>query len=648
VSQKKNSLWKVGRQSTMRQWRSTPTYFFLVWRWGTWIFALIALLTLPRPLRPHVASTLSICLVITFLYTLMVTLYAPVSRVLLTRLSHRQGKAVAQASKSLGRGRRRSKRDRPQLPGTKEEVRILRPLLDTRNMYLNVAIDGLDVVVCGLITYFSAVNQGTPFGAASPFYRYGLSTVLVAGFTYGYRGGLLAAFGYSLFIIFGAFVYPPGQSIYYDPAGRLFDLSSSLIDAPLVALLAAYVARQLNKAIQSKHREQDNARRQRALRGVSETLVLGISDQIQLLRNSVKAIRQGGHFDKLVIALVKHDKGEEPRPDFDTYAETDISSVQHPDVSEELVTLVTKTGRRHTSFDPLSETRQGSRYGVARLYQPFFKEHQLYLVIGAESTRYTPFEARQEEFLAIVGPQLVVALENIRLTQETAALAAIAERSRLARDIHDGVAQLLYMLSLNSETCLAQVECVAETAEDGDRALAPVSRNLEKLVTISKQALWEMRHYMFMLRPMLGGDSTLTQMLTSQLREFETISGLSVRLEVDGVEEDLNGNQQGNRRRDQVGIAIFRITQEALTNAYKHAQASQLEVCLRHRSECITVEINDNGQGLVIPSDTSDSGRIYSGRGLQGMRERASELGGSLNIVANATGGTRIVASIPL
>lgn len=638
---REDSIFKAIPQSTLRQWRSTPTYFFLIWRWGTWIFALVRLITLTPPIDQQFAWTLRIGLIFSFIYTLVVTLYTPITRVLTLRQSRKR-----KAS--------RARKTRRRLPGSQDGNSILRPLLDTRNVYLNAAIYCLDVVICGLLTYFCAVDQGVPFGASSPFYRYGLSAVLVAGFTYGYPGGLLAALGYSLFSILGAFIPPPGQNPAlpaYNLAFLGYDISASTIDAPLIALLAAFVAGQLNKAIASKRREQENVRRERVLRGVSETLVTGSSDQVQLLRSTVKALRQGGHFEKLVIALIKHDKDKEPHPDFDTYAEAVISDAEHPDVSEELVILVAKTGRPHKSFDLLSSpsnSAESSDYGIARLYLPFFQDKRIYLVIGAESTRYTPFDKRQEEFLAIIGPQLIVALENIRLTAETAELATVAERTRISREIHDGVAQLLYMLSLNSETCMTLLERAAALSDETRRALAPVNQNLEKMVAISKQALWETRHYMFMLRPMLSGDTTLTQMLASQLREFEAISGLPTHLKVEGNEELRSSDQQRNLRKVQVGTAIFRITQEALTNAYKHAEASKLEVHLHHLPDRIRVEISDNGKGLKTSDPLSHTENVYSGRGLQGMRERAMELGGTLEIGSNSSSGTCVLASIPL
>lgn len=635
---KKSNFLKTIPRSTLRQWRSTPTYFFLIWRWGTWFFALVWYLTLYSPV-PNVLPMIRVCLALAVVQSLIVTLYAPVSRILLTQW---RGKSTRRSEHHLV-----AHRQKRQLPGNDENARLLSPLVNTHNAYWNASIYVIDVLICGLLTYFGAVNSNPSFGDGSPFYRYGLSAVLVCGFTYSYGGGLLAALFYSVFAILGAFIPPPGQILPPDAANLNFNIAGSLIDAPLVALLAAYVAGQLNRAIQSKRREQEHVRREQALRGVSEILVTGSNDQVVLLRRSVKAIRQGGHFEKLVIALLTHDTNGVSRPDFDTYVEADLSTEEYPDVSEELVSLVAKTGQRHTSFDLLSTRLDASQYGIARLYQPFLKNGQPYLVIGAESTRYTPFEQRQVEFLATVGPQLVVALENIRLTAETATLATLAERGRIAREIHDGIAQLLYMLSLNSENCLALVERTVDATEKESNAFTAVKQHLEKQVAISKQALWETRHYMFTLQPLISGDSTLTHMLTTQLQEFEAISGLPARLEVEGYEEALNGDQQRNQRRLQVGTAIFRITQEALTNAYKHAEASQLEIFLRHHPERITVEISDNGKGMALSGYAPGSGKLYSGRGLAGMSARAAELGGTIEFRSNATGGTRVIASIP-
>lgn len=637
-------------QATLRRLRSTPTYFFLIWRWGTWLYAFAWYLSLHTPI-----NTVLIPLIVTFVQVLAVTLYAPVFKVFLPRLPRLNFRGGQSRRLSARRQRRLIKNSQVPVLAVDEEASIFRPLVETPNSYWNMAIYALDVIICGLVMYFSAADANPPFGDGSPFYRYGLSSILIAGFTYRYTGGLLAALGYSLFVVFGAFFPPPGQHRPYAIFQNPQDLVGSLIDAPLVALLSAYMSTLLNNYMRTKRREQDHARRERYLREVSNSFVSPVSDRLQLLQQRIKDIRRGGHFERVLITLVLHEEGEAPSADPDAQIQAGLIDEHIPDTSAELIAQVIHTGKKSITFEPIGEEE---RYGIARLYQPFYKDGQAYLVIGAESTRQTPFDQMQEDFLAIIGAQLVIVLENIRLTEQTAELAAAAERSRIAREIHDGVAQLIYMLSLNSETCAALVERVADSSEEDAQALAPVSERLEKLVMLSKQALWETRHYMFSLKPLILGTTTLTQMLNNQLREFEAISGLSTHLEVVGNEEMPNGGQQEARRIAQVGTAVFRITQEALSNAYKHAGASEISVYLRHRPGGIEVEISDDGKGLQAATQSDDPGAnstdgtrpmpIYSGHGMRGMRERAEELGGTFEVWPGATHGTHVMVRIPI
>src|SRR5436305_12807617 len=126
------------------------------------------------------------------------------------------------------------------------------------------------------------------------------------------------------------------------------------------------------------------------------------------------------------------------------------------------------------------------------------------------------------------------------------------------------------MMSLNTETCAALVERLASISEEEAQMLLPLAQRLDSLVTISKQALWETRHYMFTLKPLISGNITLPQMLTGQLREFEAISGLPVDFEIEGDEDEerINGDQWRARRVAQIVTAIIRITKEELTHAY--------------------------------------------------------------------------------
>lgn len=671
MSQSKKTL-KAIPGTTLRRLRNTPSYFFLLWRWIMWIFALIWIEANPySPDQLRLANTL---LLITFLQSLVVTLYAPVFQIFFPWLPGLSRLRLPRQAKQ----RLREKQRRmvwgfrhPRTLAEDEEADILTPLARTRNQYWDIALYSLDVIICGLVTYYGGALGDQPFGNGSPFYRFGFSAAFAAAFAYRYRGAIAASLGYDLFILLGVLVPPPGAVHHVVTA---IDLESSFIDVPIAAILAAYLATLLSNYTRTKREVQDNARTQQALVRVGETLIRGASDRQQLLQQSVVQMRQGGHFQRLVLALVEHDT-EEPYKEqqtkqsqklhLNTSIGTDVTDNILPEAHRDFFEQVLHTG---TTLNLFEAERGSDGYGIARLYLPLLKDGRIQVILGAESRRQTPFGEKQEKFLTISGTQLLIVLENMRLAEQSAELAAVAERGRIAREIHDGVAQLVYMLSLHSETCATQARRIVEASDEEDvELLTPLADRLDKLVTISKQALWETRNYMFHLKPLMSGTSTLSQMLTNQLREFETISGLTTHLTVldntNGEQTTNTTNTTGNVQEQpltqqdaQVGAAIFRIVQEALTNAYKHAEATRIDVSLHREPERITVEIADNGHGIpssLYSYDLAQHGthgtaqRLYSGHGLRGMRERAEELQGTFAISQIPGGGTKIRVSIP-
>ncbi len=624
--------------TTLRRLRNTPSYFFLIWRWSMWLYALIVILGYGYdPLRFRIGVIL---LAVTLAQTLFVTFYAPLLYLLLPHITRLTPLFARKA-------RRLPKRVRPLAED--EEADILTPLASTRNIYGDITLYSVDLLICGLAMYYGGALGNPPFGAGSIFYRYGISTVFAAAFAYRYRGGLTVAVGYDLFVILGMLIPPPGA---IQHVADVIDIVGSLIDVPLVALLAAYIATLLSHYAQSKRREQDNVRRQQALVRVSETLLRGAPDIQTTLQRSIAQIRQGGHFQRLALALFElpDDEASHPTQQYwtiHTYIEDYIPGDFPPTHTEALFQQVAQSGRNVVTFERLSE--KTGPYGTARLYIPFFKGKRVQMVLGAESIRQTHFSERQERFLTISGTQLLVTLDNIRLTEETVKLAAVAERGRIAREIHDGIAQLVYMLSLNAETCAAQANRIAEASEEDAELLLPLAQRLEKLVTISKQALWETRNYMFNLKPLMSGSTTLTQMLKNQLREFEAISGLTAQLDVTS-ETELSEELLHSHHYAQVGTAIFRIVQEALTNAYKHAEATRILVYLSQQPTQIEIEVRDNGHGLIPMQETNgtEQTHLYSGYGLRGIRERVEELGGIFEISQIPDSGIRVYVCIPI
>jgi signal transduction histidine kinase len=641
---------KMLSDTTLRRLRSTPSYFFLMWRWSMWLYALVLIVGSRGAYTQTVAYRISVVfLFITLAQTLIVTLYAPVVQILVPRINALPFLRRLQAGKRLS------------LQAEEEDTGILTPLTHVRNPYWNIAMYGLDVVICGLATYLTGPFGLAPsFGSSSPFYRYGMSTAFAAALAYRYPGAFAAAIGYDLFILLGIF-YPPSLP----PSGQLYtpnviDIAGSLVDTPVAALCAAFVVTLLASLTHSKRQLQADVRRQRVLLDVGDTIVREASDWQRLLQKSAEQLCKGGPFQRLIVALITnhHEETDQQRSlvPIDTLLENlieiDHSNGLLPARSNMPLEYVIRTGERYIDSTAL-HTPAYYDYKMVQLYQPIIREGQVRMILGVESLRMTSFDYRQINFLTIAGTQLLIALENIRLTEQMIHLAATAERGRIAREIHDGVAQLVYMLSLNAETCATQAHRIVEASDEDAEVIEPLAARLDKMVTISKQALWETRNYMFSLKPLMTGHTTLAQMLTNQVREFETISDLPVHLEIIGSEAERDANGRDGHTAAQVGTAIFRIVQEALTNAYKHASATALHISLHYLPDSIEVEIRDNGRGLPAPNDESTTeanekrSSLYSGRGIVGMRERAAELGGILEVVPIPDGGVKIWARIP-
>jgi signal transduction histidine kinase len=650
-----SKMFKVILDTFLRRLRNTPGYFFLIWRWSMWLYALTVIVGSNQYYKNSpVYTTCLYLLIVTLFQSLIVTFYAPIFQFFLPRINKKH--ILRYFHYKIRRARAED-----------EEPDITPPLPRTRNTYWDIAIYGLDVLICGLVMYYSGPFGIAPnFGVGSPFYRYGMSTAFAAAFAYRYKGGVAAAIGYDLFVILGALLPAPTAGSTYHP--NIVDFLGSLVDTPLAAILAAYLASLLAQYTKSKRLVQENVRQQKALRTIGEIILRQSGDKQRLLQKSAEAIRTGGHFQRLVLALVTTPPNEDADKkiyaekytataplEIDTCIDIDISMSEPklPARNEADLTKVMQSSAKWQAFEPLTATPDAQEK-YARLYLPFFKDGQISLVLGVESLRRTPFDTKQEEFLSTAGNQLLIALDNIHLTEQTVQLAATAERTRIAREIHDGIAQIVYMLSLNAETCATQAHRIVEASEEDAELVTPLAERLDKLVTVSKQALWETRNYMFSLKPLMSGSTTLTQMLTNQLHEFETISDLPVHLAVKGAEQNSNGDKKAAYRQAQVGAAIFRIVQEALTNAYKHANATQLWVNLTYTPNDIEVDVYDNGCGLQAAhysydlSTNGDLQRIYSGHGLHGMRDRAEELGGTFALTEVSEGGVKVQAQIPI
>lgn len=230
--------------------------------------------------------------------------------------------------------------------------------------------------------------------------------------------------------------------------------------------------------------------------------------------------------------------------------------------------------------------------------------------------------------------ELELKAERLERDRADGAHKAVAEeRSRIARELHDVVAH-------NVSVMVVQAGGARRTLDrDPERARAVI----ESIEATGRQALTEMRRLLGVLRT----DDEATDTLAPQpgvsrlddLVQHVRSAGLPVQLSVQGNPVPLAAG---------VELSAYRIVQEALTNALKHAGPASAQVLVRYGIEDLQVTIRDNGRGSAAALARSNAGTEPAGHGLVGMRERVSLFGGVLHAGPRRGGGYEVVATLPL
>lgn len=206
------------------------------------------------------------------------------------------------------------------------------------------------------------------------------------------------------------------------------------------------------------------------------------------------------------------------------------------------------------------------------------------------------------------------------------------ERTRIARELHDELGQMLTGVKLDA-TWLA-------TRLSGEQPDV-----MNKIVSMSKlldETLDAMRRVAADLRPMMLDDLGLTAALEWLVEDFGERTGIDIRLEMD-MEEAPYRHQDEEGLDAKVSTAAFRIVQECLTNAARHAQTEQVAVSLECRDGKLLLMVSDNGKGMDL-----GNGKGCKSLGIIGMRERAHSLRGDFHLFSTPGGGTTVLAIIPV
>ena len=256
---------------------------------------------------------------------------------------------------------------------------------------------------------------------------------------------------------------------------------------------------------------------------------------------------------------------------------------------------------------------------------PLFAKGRLVGAFNLGNRHERPITPEEMSLLASIGRQIAIAVENARLYDQAEQAAAIAERHRLSRELHDSVTQSLYSVTMYAEA-------VVRLLAAGDTATA--SEHLRDLRGTAQEALREMRLLIFELRPPVLARIGLAAALQARLDSVEMRGGIQTQLQV-------AGEQDARRLSHAAEEELYHIAQEALNNVLKHSNAQHVWVHLRFSETETLLAIRDDGVGFA-PTAAGNGGL-----GLASLKERAEKIGAKLEIESTPGAGTeiRVVAS---
>ncbi len=267
--------------------------------------------------------------------------------------------------------------------------------------------------------------------------------------------------------------------------------------------------------------------------------------------------------------------------------------------------------------------------GIASLMSvPLWRGGCLYGVVAVMSRQPRQFSQDDIQVLLRLVVQVSIAIDNAELYHQVRHVAVLEERDRLARELHDSLAQKLGYLNVQ-----AAITVQLLSGDEKAQALA----SLEDIRRIAKEAFADVREGIFSLRTMSTSAPGLVPALKEYLARYRDTYGLETELIV--------GEGYSARLSPEADVQITRIVQEALANVRKHSGALAAQVHVIQEDHHVRISITDNGRGFELEQAT---GRIGSAFGLQIMRERAESIGGQFTVATHQERGTRISVEIPL
>ena len=257
------------------------------------------------------------------------------------------------------------------------------------------------------------------------------------------------------------------------------------------------------------------------------------------------------------------------------------------------------------------------------LFMPMLLAGRVVAVMAIRFREKRIFLKKEIELTRALAHQAMLALQLTRLSAQNRESVLLAERNRMARDIHDTLAQ-------SFTGVIAQLEAAKGAFSRRKRVRA--SDHIDRAGELAREGLREARRSVLSLRPLALEEKALPAALKDLMERMTTGTTMEAKLSLQGEPRKLPPELETN---------LLRIGQEVLTNALRHARASQFGALLVFETRQIRLDLRDNGHGF-------DPAKNHEGFGLQGMRERAEDMDGRFSIESSQGNGTVISIVLPL
>jgi signal transduction histidine kinase len=233
-----------------------------------------------------------------------------------------------------------------------------------------------------------------------------------------------------------------------------------------------------------------------------------------------------------------------------------------------------------------------------------------------------PFSEDDERLIVLLSKHAAVAIENARLSEQLQTLALSRERDRIGMELHDGVIQSVYAVGMKLEILRGQFPMRPEQETQYHSILEDLNQIIE-----------DIRLYIRNLRTARDEQATFKQRLDNLARHFRDFARVDVTVDIPPALRTLNDRQRHS---------LTQIVREALSNVARHAQATQVKVKVREVGHDVSLTIRDDGVGFD-PAKLRDPASF----GLNNMRQRALQLGGTFAIDSEEGQGTLITIKVP-